>query len=689
MNESNKEKTQYSKEELKKLPFMDNSLDIEKRIDDLLSRLTFEEKCLLCAGAGYNRLPEIPRLGIKGFGMTDGPHGVSPGSIPDGNATYFPTGTQIASTWNPELAYKIGQAIAEEVRAVDRHMSLGPAINMCRNPMNGRTFEYYSEDPYLAGEIATEFVKGLQNKRIAPCVKHFVANNQETNRFKVNAIVSRRALEEIYFPAFRKCVEEADAWGFMSSYNKVNGIYVSEHKEILREILKNQWKFSGVVVSDWGATKHTTGIKSLIEAGLDIEMGSRDKYNIEEMKKLKEQGEFPEKSFEDNIRRILRVMFRVGMFDDPSTIPPGAINTPEHQQLARKVAEEGMVLLKNESNLLPLDINKIKKIALIGKHADMKFGRKKIGGGSSAVHPPYEVTIREGLKNKCQGKIEIIDDPKKADVAIVCIGLDHTHDFKGGDHEGSDHLRYSLGILQPRLVNKTAKANPNTIVVCVNGSPFGMEKFINNVPAVLEAWYGGMELGNVVADILFGDVNPSGKLPLTFPKCKKDIPTALSLWQTLIGVKEVEYKEGVFIGYRYYESYNVEPTFWFGHGLSYTKFEYSNLELSKTEINGDEILKIKFILKNIGERIGGEVAQLYIRDPEASVPRPYKELKRFKKVFLVPNESKSIEFEITKKDLAFFDETIMDWKAEDGEFEILIGSSLKDIRLQGKFVYKS
>ncbi|MHA1792811.1 MAG: glycoside hydrolase family 3 C-terminal domain-containing protein [Promethearchaeota archaeon] len=688
------------KKDWKTLPYMNQSMDLETRVDDLLARLTFKEKCLLCAGEKDNAPPGIERLGIPPFGMTDGPHGVSPyktGLAPggvrikiqgDGTATYFPTGIQLASTWNPDLLQEFGAALAEETRAVGRYMQLGPAMNICRNPMNGRTFEYFSEDPLLSGALGAAVVKGLQSKRIAPCIKHYVANNFETNRFKVNVVVSKRALEEIYLAGFKKCVLESDPWGLMSSYNKVNGTYVSEHEDLLKKTLKESWGFSGVVVSDWGATNHTTGMVALIKAGMDIEMGSRNKYNIEEMINLKESGEFPEKEFDDNIRRFLRVMFRVGIFDDPATVPEGKINTKEHQAIAKKLAEEGMILLKNENQTLPLDKKKVKKIAILGKHADLKFGRKKLGGGSSAVYPPYEITIREGLTKKCQEEmkdVEFVEDPGEADVAIVCIGLEHTHDFKGGDHEGSDRLRYELGYKQTKLVNSTAKKNKNTIVVCVNGAPFGIEKFIDNVPAVLEAWYGGMEIGTVVADVLFGDVNPSGKLPVSWPRTKKDIPTAFSLLQTIVGVKEVIYEEDVFVGYRYYEKNNVNLRFCFGHGLSYTNFEYSDLKLNSKKIKSGENIKVSCKIKNAGKVPGAEIVQLYIHDLEASVPRPIKELKGFKKVFLKPAEEVLVEFDISEHDLSFYSEEKDDWIAEPGEFEILIGSSIKDIKLSDTF----
>jgi beta-glucosidase len=336
----------------------------------------------------------------------------------------------------------------------------------------------------------------------------------------------------------------------------------------------------------------------------------------------------------------------------------------------------------------PIDITKIKKIAIVGKHADIKFGRKKTGGGSAAVNPPYEITVRQGLENKCKGKIEIVKDPKDADVAICCIGLEHTHDFKGGDHEGSDRLRYGLGIMLNSLVKRTVAKNPNTIVVCLNGSPFEMESFVDKVPAILEAWYGGMEVGNVVADILFGDVNPSGKLPITFVKKKKEIPTLLSLMETIKkNIPQVVYVEDVFIGYRYYDNYDIEPRFCFGHGLSYTQFKYDNLKLSTDKLVGNQPLTISFEVTNVGKVKGAEIVQLYISDKQASVPRPPKELKGFKKVYLEPNQREIVTLQINLEDLSFYDENMKDWRAEDGDFEVMIGASSRDIRLSAIFKY--
>jgi len=489
----------------------------------------------------------------------------------------------------------------------------------------------------------------------------------------------------------------------MTSYNEINGTYVSEDPDILRKTLLDGWGFKGVVVSDWGATRYCKGIKGLVEAGLGVEMGSRDLFKIEQMQAMKAAGDFPEQEFDGNLRRFLRTMLLVGMFDDPASLPEGSINTGEHVQVARKIAEEGMVLLKNDG-LLPLDANEVKKIAVVGKHAINTFGKR---GGSSAVGVHHEVTVRQGIEKKLAGKAEVIDDPAAADVAIVCVGLGHTHDFKGGDHEGTDKLRYPLGITDVWLVNKTIKQNKKTVVVLVNGSPFGIEGFIENAQAVLEAWYGGCELGNVVADIIFGDVNPSGKLPVSWPKRLKDVPAHKSSKNypgTYTWLKEpkgidkrhkrwfrqfVHYDEGIFIGYRHYDTNHVEPRFPFGHGLSYTSFTYKDLMLDPGQLSGDGIIHVSFDVTNSGARAGAEVVQLYIKDVLASLPRPSKELKGFKRIVLPPGQTERVTFAITKSDLSYFNEAQNAWIAEDGEFEVLVGGSSRDIKLQGTFRYKN
>ncbi|MHA1291868.1 MAG: beta-glucosidase family protein [Promethearchaeota archaeon] len=693
------------KDDIMDLPFKDSSLDVEERVEDLLKRLTLEEKILLSSGKRLFFTKPIKRLGISSLKMTDGPHGVGSGIFYLKKMTYFPVAICRTATWNPELSEQFGVALAQEVRSVGRHIILAPGINIVRTPLCGRTFEYQTEDPYLNSVMAVAMVKGVQSQRIGACVKHYVANNQEFNRFKVSSEVSERALQEIYLPAFKATVKEADAWSFMACYNKVNGIHGCEHKLLIRDLLMKEWGFRGFVVSDWLATRFAKTIECA-NAGLSLEMPIAICYKKDKLMKAIEEKKISEEDFNDNIRRLLRVMFFVGLFDDETKIPIGSRNTIEHQALTRKIAEEGIVLLKN-NNILPLNINKIKKIAIVGPNADAKMG---FGGGSSMLRPKYEITPLKGIKKICKGKIKIISSPEKADIAIVITGLNHK---KFMDRENKDRIILDLPNDQIELINETVKANPNTIVVLINGSPIAMDDWIENVPAVIEAWYAGMEAGNAIADILFGNINPSGKLPVTFPKKIADSPAhksfrtypGLKRWESIkegdVVVKhkyikinydhedKVYYDEDILVGYRYFDTKNIEPLFPFGHGLSYTTFDYSNLKIDKKKISGNEELKIMVDIKNTGNLDGAEVVQLYLQDVECSVKRPLKELKRFKKIFLKSGQKETILFSLKKEDLSFFDEQSKSWKAEKGLFKVLIGSSSRDIRLEGEFEYNN
>ncbi|MFW9942820.1 MAG: glycoside hydrolase family 3 C-terminal domain-containing protein [Candidatus Thorarchaeota archaeon] len=663
-----------SNEELLKLPFMDNNLDLEKRVEDLLGRLTLKEKFKLSSGTQFFYTKPIKRLGIPNFKMTDGPHGIGPHSSNNSECTYFPVGVCRAATWNPELSEKFGVAVGQEVRDIGYHMLLGPGVNIQRAPHCGRNFEYQTEDPYLNSKLAAHCVKGIQSQRIAACVKHYACNNQETNRLTCNSVVSERALQEIYLPAFKATVCEADAWSFMTCYNKVNGVYGSEHKNLIKQRLMEEWGFRGFVVSDWTATQFVKNTENCVEAGLSLEMPTAIKYKYKSMMDALNEGKFTEEMLNENIKRLLRVMFLTGVFDDSSTIPPGSRNTSEHQEVARKMAEEGIVLLKNEDNLLPLDINSIKKIAVIGPNANRKMSR---GGGSSQVKPPYEIKPLEGIQEKCKGKIEIVSTPSEADVVIYVTGLRHS---PHKDTEGSDRKKFHLSSVQINKINQTVQENPKTIVVLISGSPIGMD-WIDKVPAVIEAWYPGMEGGNAIASVLFGDVNPSGKLPITFPKRLEDSPAQI------VEDLDVNYDDGIFVGYRYFDTNNIEPLFPFGYGLSYTTFTYDNLKISKDKVSGDETVKVSVDITNSGSRTGAEVVQLYVQDVDCSVERPLKELKGFKKIKLEPGAKETITLELGKEDLSFYDEKNGCWKAESGIFNILVGSSSRDIRLQGKIEY--
>ncbi len=667
------------KEDRALLSFMNSNLSLEERVEDLFSRLTLEEKFKLSSGRLMWYTRKIKRLGIDSFAMYDGPHGVRPDYEGKNPCTYFPSAICRAATWDPELSEQFGIAIAEEVRELGAHMILAPGINIQRTPMCGRTFEYQTEDPYLNKELVVAVVKGIQSQRIAACVKHFACNNQETNRFTVSSEVSERALEEIYFPAFKAAVQDADAWSFMSCYNKLNGIYGSENYYLLRETLMNKWGFRGFVVSDWNATAFTA-TEGCIKAGLSLEMPTRNVYKIKKMEKALDEEPDNLKFLNDNVRRLLRVMFLVGLFDDKSLVPKGSRNTPEHQMLARKIAQNGIVLLKNENKLLPIKLSEIRNIAVLGPNKDLKTS---LNGGSSQNFPPYEITALEGLKEKCKNKVKIINSPSDSDVSILFVGLNHEEYM---DAEHVDKKSFKLPIDQVKLINKTVTENPNTIVVLISGSPISMVDWIEKVPAVIQAWYAGMEGGRAIADVIFGDVNPSGKLPITFPKELSDSPAHKST-KTYPGDEKVYYDEGIFVGYRHFDTKHIEPLFPFGYGLSYTQFTYENIKLNKEKLMRDGLLDVSIDLTNSGTVEGSEIVQLYISDPISSVNRPLKELKGFRKVKLEPSEKTQVKFQIKTEDLAFFDENSSEWKIEEGKFKVMIGSSSVDIHLESEFEY--
>ncbi|TES97174.1 MAG: glycosyl hydrolase [Promethearchaeota archaeon] len=682
---SNKVSKTYSEEELSQLPFRDESLELEERVKDLLSRLTLAEKFKLCSGRLMWHTKRIKRLGVKSYTMYDGPHGVRDDTMGKIKSTYFPSAICRAATWDPKLSYEFGKAVAEEVRDVGAHMLLAPGINIQRTPMNGRTFEYQTEDPHLNKILAVATVKGIQSQRIAACVKHFVCNNQETNRFTSSSEVSERALQEIYLPAFKATVQEADAWSFMTCYNKVNGIYGSENYNLLRERLIENWGFRGFTVSDWVATNYTS-TEGCVNAGLSLEMPTSKKYSKTNLRNAFQEGKFSEETFNGNIKRLLRVMFLVGLFDDKNSLPSGNRNTLEHQSIARKIAENGIVLLKNKNALLPLNIDELKKVAIVGPNADNKFGGGNIlsGGGSSVNYPPYEITPLEGLKQKCRNRVEIIETPSKADVTILFAGLNHEH---GKDAEGEDKNSFELPLEQIELIKRTVKQNPNTIVVLINGSPISMDDWIDSVPSVIEAWYGGMEVGTAIANVLFGDVNPSGKLTLTFPKKLSDSPAHKSE-RNFPGVEEkVFYDEGIYVGYRYFDREQIEPLFPFGYGLSYTTFNYENLKLNKEKFSKNDTVTVSVDIVNTGNRSGAEIIQLYVQDIESSTDRPPKELKQFEKVNLEQNEKKTVEFNLKFNDFSFYDDSTHSWVVEPGTFNILIGSSSRAIHLQKEIEY--
>lgn len=552
-----------------------------------------------------------------------------------------------------------------------------------------------SEDPLLISKMAVPFIKGVQENDVAACVKHFAVNNQETQRMTVNVKVNDRALNEIYFPGFKASVQEGDSYSIMGAYNKLRGEHCSHNNYLLNKVLKQDWKYEGVVISDWGAVHDTT---QAAKNGLDIEMNVKinfDEYYMASplIEKIK-SGEIKEEAINDKIKRILKLMFKINMID--SDREKGSYNTIEHRNIALKVAEESIVLLKNERNILPLNDNKIKTIAVIGQNA---INIHSTGGDSAQIKALYEVSPLMGIKMRLGGNTEItyskgysnieqdreslivqaVKAAKNAQVAIIIGGL--THD---DDSEGHDRIDMKLPFGQDELIKRVLEANKNTVVVILSGSPVEMESFIDDAPSVVQCWYAGMEGGYAMAKVLFGDINPSGKLPVTFPKKLEQLPS-LSTCEFPQNVN-VEYKEGIFVGYRHFDKENIDPLFCFGHGLSYTTFKYSNLKV-KTKKNGSEIkIKISFSIKNTGGVEGSEVAQIYISDLVSSLERPIKELKAFKKVKLSEGEKKEIEIELDKTALAFYSDVVESlWMYEAGIFEVLVGSSSKDIRLQEKF----
>jgi len=668
--------------------YLDDTTEIETRVNDLFSRLTLNEKFRLLTSHGRHRFyvtAPIKRLDIPSFKTTDGPLGVAMHSSGFSKNTRFPATVSLAASWNRVLTHQIGVAMGEEVRAAGRHVLLAPGINIARTPLNGRTFEYFSEDPYLTKELAIPLVKGIQEQRVAACLKHYAANNQETDRMKSNSVVDERTLNEIYLRAFRSAVLEADPWSVMACYNKVNGTYGSENKYLLREILMEKWGFNGLVMTDWFASRPIKTTEGCINAGLGLEMPWALRYKTKSLQKAFEEGKFTEDTLDDLVRRNLRVMFLTGLFDRPEKLPQGSRNTREHQELACRAAEEGMVLLKNEGNILPLSLENLEELSIYGKHLTKKFGGF-LKGGSSAVKPPYEVTPLEGLIKKTEGRVKLHQNNSGGEIGIVFVGQDHG---KGGDSESSDRTSLDLKEEQVALIKRVAKEHQKTIVCVIAGSPIAMSDWIDDVDAVLMCWFGGMEAGHAIANTIFGDVNPSGKLPLTFPKQLSDSPAHHSGNQRNYPgdeEKNVSYDEGIFVGYRWFDEKNIEPLFPFGFGESYTTFEFGNVHLSRTEIqNIKDKLTISMDITNTGNRVGAEVIQVYSHDVKTSVERPPRELVGFEKVYLKPGETKKASILVRADDLAFYDTGKHDWVVESGDFKFLIGNSSRAIYLDAEF----
>ena len=821
--------------------YLNTKVPVNDRVENLLSLLTLEEKADFLTGRDMWHIKGVARLGIPDIQATDCGHGVTvvldEQGYNSGCSTCFPSAVGQASTWNRELVQEIGAAIGREARELGSSILLAPMVNIHRTPLGGRNYETYSEDPYLTGTMASSFVRGVQSENICAVIKAVTANNQQTNQSRHSVNVSERALREIYMPGFRIPVFESEPWGIMTSYNKVNGEYTSENAHLVRDIIKDEWGYSGFVVSDW---RGTHSMKAL-EAGLDLEMPGPGKILTKSaILEALENKSFTEEELDNSVRRILKAIIKTRVLDDDRSGLEGEWNTSKHHVLARTVAEEAIVLLKNENNLLPLDKKKIKTLAVIGPNArEARLG----GGGSASVTACYSVSPLDGITNLCNDSIQVlfeegcgmkgdmpiiytqylnsmdgvnpvqglkgeyfmgkelagppalirfddkidfswgwaapcrevnkgdysvrwtgqVDPPVSGEykIGVTCTeggvrfyldsmlvidqwGEPYSENFEAGFNKISENIRINLQAGVPRkicvefhkkanrnsirleweipgkndpvseavkiasesdvavvfaglsnlyeggmkdreslllpeqqnkLIRAVAKANPNTIVVLINGTPVAMP-WLKEVPAILESYYPGQEGGNAIAKILFGEVNPSGKLPETFPRQVEDNPSH----GNFPGDPEnVSYEEGIYVGYRHYDKKNIEPLFPFGFGLSYTTFAYNNLQIGQAE---DGAVKVDAEIKNSGLVPGKEVIQVYIKDPGSAIDKPDKELKGYTKVFLEPGESKTVSLELSRDQFAHYDEQKNQWVVEPGQFEILLGSSSRDIRIR-------
>lgn len=666
-------------------------------IKSIISQMTLEEKASLCSGLDFWNTKGIERLGIPSIMVTDGPHGLRKqaegadhlgiyNSIP---STCFPSAVGLASTWNKELINQVGVALGEECQAENVGVLLGPGANIKRSPLCGRNFEYFSEDPYLSSQMAANHVKGVQSQGVGTSLKHFAANNQEHRRMSVDAIVDERTLREIYLASFEDVIKEAQPWTVMSAYNKINGEYASENTYLLNDILKDEWGFEGFVVSDWGAVNER--VASLAN-GLELEMPSS--FGIGEKKIIDavNGGELTIEKLDQSVERLLNIIFKAV----DNQLENAVYSKEAHHQLAREVASESMVMLQNEDSILPL--KKEGTVAVIGEFAKQP---RYQGGGSSHINPTKLESILEEIEMVSGEKTNILfaqgydlasDDvdenmineakivAESADTAVLFVGLPDRYESEGFDRK---HLQMPKNHVQ--LIEAIAEVQNNIVIVLSNGAPIEMP-WIGKVKGILEGYLGGQALGGAIADILFGDANPSGKLAETFPKVLSDNPSYLNFPGE--GDK-VEYKEGVFVGYRYYDKKQIEPLFPFGFGLSYTNFEYSNLSIDKKEIKDTDTVSVRVNVKNTGSIAGKEIVQLYIKDVESSMIRPEKELKGFEKVELQPGEEKTVSFILNKRSFAYYNVEWKDWQVETGEFEILVGKSSKEIVLHDSIFVQS
>lgn len=697
------------------------SSEFDGEIEKLVSQMTLEEKIGMLHGNSMFSTGAVERLGIPELKMADGPLGVreeisrdnwAPAGLTNDFATYYPAGGALAATWDAEMAYTFGNSLGQEMRARDKDMLLSPAINMVRTPLGGRTYEYMSEDPFLNKKIAVPLVVGLQDNDVMACVKHFAANNQETNRDFVDVQIDERTLREIYLPAFEAAVKEGHAYGIMGAYNKFRGEYLCENDYMLNKILRDEWGFKGIVVSDWAAV-HSTA-KSL-KSGLDIEMGTPKPFNefflADKLVAAAKEGEVSEAEIDIHVKRILRTLFQVkAMGPDSKNRVKGSISTEAHYQDAYKIAAEAIVLLKNDNNALPLKLDGVKSIAVIGNNATKK---NALGGFGAGVKTKREITPLEGLKNRLPSSIKInyaegylerydeknkgklgditlngpvtideldpakvneaVEAAKKSDVAIIFAGSNRDYET-----EASDRRTLKLPFGQEELIKKVQAVNPRTIVVMIAGAPFDINEVSKNTSALVWSWFNGSEGGNALADVLLGKVNPSGKLPWTMPKNIMDSPAHAT--KSFPGGKTVNYAEGILIGYRWFDTKNIAPLYPFGYGLSYTTFAFENAKADKTSYAENEMITVAIDVKNTGKVDGKEVVQLYASKSDSKVSRASKELKGFKKVLVKAGNSETVILQLPVKELAYYDVASKKWVVEAGKYTLKVGNSSRDIK---------
>lgn len=692
-----------------------DSSNIQAKINHDLQQMTLEEKIAMLHGNALFSSEGVKRLNIPELSSDDGPLGVreeikrfdwNSANWTTDSATFLPNGSAIAATWNPAMAHLYGVVLGEEANARKKNVILSPAFDICRVPLCGRTYEYYSEDPYLNAQLAVQAVKGIQSQNVAACIKHFSANNQEVDRNSVNVVVSERALHEIYFPAFKAAVEQGGAYVVMSAYNKVNGYWCSENDYLLNQVLKKKWGFKGAVMSDWGGTHSTVDAAN---SGLDIEMGSSGPYNkwyfADPLLVAVKAGKVAEKTIDDKIKRILWVMYHTSM---SAHHPAGSIATPQHSKAVYQIATESIVLLNNEARLLPLNRNAIKSIAVIGDNATRTFAS---GGFGAGVKAKYEVTALEGIKSRfghsadirfSQGykanylasntdaQNEACDQPndsliaaaaavaKKSDVAILCIGSNREY-----ESEGHDRKTLALPFGEQALVDAVTAANPNTVIVVMAGAPYDLNKIKKAGNTLLWSWFNGSEAGNALADVLAGIVNPSGKLPFTFPVSLDDSP-AIALGTYPGKNLTTEYKEGILVGYRWYDTKKIEPLYPFGYGLSYTDFEYMSISTDKKTYQPSDQIAVHVAVKNTGAVAGKETVQLYVSKVNPShnhiVLEPEKQLRAFQKIQIEPGKTAEVTLNLNLQDLAYFNEAGHKWTLEPGTYKLMAGTSSRAIK---------